>query len=81
MNWTSILNDFPEEGSIVFVRIERKNSHFLCKFKNDSFGLGDEDFRVLEWRYAIPPKSENLGHPYYNLRSIQPVSDHIYACS
>lgn len=75
MKWININKDFPAEGSIVFVRIENIDGEMLCKFKNDSFGLGDLDFNVTKWRYAIPNVSTNLKSPYYNLQSTSHTED------
>ena len=81
LNWTNIINELPEEGSIVFVRIGRKKTDILCRFRNDSFGLGDDDFQVSKWRYVVPPNSPGPKHPYYNPLSILQVEDRTFAYS
>lgn len=75
MNWTNITSEFPEEGSIVFVKVARRKNYLLCQFKNDSFGLGDLDFRVSKWRYVVPPRSQSLRSPYYSPRSTLQAED------
>ena len=53
MNWIKIVEELPENGSIVYAKMEG-NPILLRKFKNDSFGLGDDDLKIVSWRYAIP---------------------------
>ena len=59
MNWTKINDELPEDGYLVFVKIGRKKVDTLCKYNNDSFGLGDLDFEVSKWRYVVLQKDLN----------------------
>jgi hypothetical protein len=53
MKWNNIDEGFPDNGAILWVKIPGLQD-ILCKFRDDSFGLGDLDFKVIKWRYAIP---------------------------
>jgi len=80
MKWTNIIEALPENGSIVYARIEGK-PNLLCKFKNDSFGLGDDDFNVVSWRYAIPLLVPNQEYHCYSPQSTLHIVDHRLAYS
>lgn len=54
MRWIKIIHDLPVENSLVYVKLENKSDEILCNYKDDSFGLGDYDFRVIKWKYALP---------------------------
>ena len=81
MKWINIDRDLPEDGAIVYVKITGK-PEILCNYKNDSFGLGDYDFKIVKWRYAIllpsKPDQESL---YYKPRSTQYIEGHTFAYS
>lgn len=68
MKWINIIDQFPEDGAIVYAKMNGK-PEILCNYKNDSFGLGDYDFRVVKWRYAIQPTVSDPKFLNYNLRS------------
>lgn len=80
MNWIKIEEDLPINGSIVRVELSKKKTN-LCIYKNDSFGLGDNDFKVLKWMYLIPPTQSDLKHQNRNPQSTLPVVDHTDAYS
>lgn len=75
MNWISIINEIPPNGAIVFARTKGK-TELLCKFTNDSFGIGDMDFEVVKWRYAVPPTKEGQAFRHYTPRSTSHTEDH-----
>lgn len=74
MNGIKITEELPENGSIVYAKMEG-SPELLCKFKNDSFGLGDDDFKIISWRYAIPVLVTNLKPLYCSPRSILHTED------
>ena len=77
MKWNSILDELPMNGSIVYVKMINK-PEMLCNYKNDSFGLGDYDFKIVKWRYAIyAPRTFDLKLHCYNPLSILRVDDRI----
>ena len=49
MTWTNIEEDFPTDQDLVCVKLERGDVA-ICRYRNDSFGLGDTDFEVTQWR-------------------------------
>lgn len=73
MEWIKITDELPINGSIVYAKTASQSQGFLCKFKNDSFGLGDHDFKVIEWRYLYPmgknAEDFHRWHQGYMLRS------------
>lgn len=78
MKWKSILDELPMNGSLVYVKTSKKSDELLCNYKNDSFGLGDFDFKIIKWRYAIcEPRMFDLKLHYYNPLSILQADDHI----
>lgn len=79
MNWTKITDDFPVEGSVVCAKLQGKKHFILCQYKNDSFGLGDDDLRVIRWGYIVPPMQRDLERPIRNLESTSQAEDHISA--
>ena len=54
MNWINIEEDLPIDEDLVCVKTERGETT-VCRFRNDSFGLGDQDFSVVEWRSIQHP--------------------------
>lgn len=73
MEWISIVCDIPPEGAIVYAYVHRKAT-LLCKYVNDSFGLGDLDFDVTKWCYAFPQRVDRAPL-YYKPRSNQHIED------
>ena len=68
--WNSIINDFPENDAYVYVKLSNRHESLLCRYKNDSFGLGDLDLEVERWRYVFPPKA----HLETHLEPFEPIS-------
>lgn len=77
MKWIKIKDDLPIEGSFVLARIENKKHSLLCRYKNDSFGLGDDDFKVDSWKYIIAPMQHDPTIHTHNLQSTSQAEDHI----
>lgn len=74
MNWKSILDELPINGSLVYAKIGSKE--LLCNYKDDSFGLGDYDFQITKWRYAVCAPTFGLKSPYYNPQSNAQAGGH-----
>lgn len=81
MDWTKIHEEFPEEGSYVCAKMENKKDALLCRYKNDSFGLGDDDFKIKSWRYLLPPMPQNPKRQNRNPQSTSRDEDRINADS
>lgn len=75
MNWIDILEELPDNGTIVYVMIVNK-IEIMCLYNNDSFGLGDHDYNVTKWRLAFPYSKADPKHPYYSPRSTSHTADH-----
>lgn len=72
MKWISVKEEFPRNGDMVCVKIPKKDP-FICIYKDDSFGLGDLDFKVTQWRLMGP---HDLERHCYSLQSISRVLGH-----
>jgi len=72
MEWIEIEEDLPFENAMVYAELPRKKIVW-CIYQNDSFGLGDNDFDVIRWQYAMLP---DLKHQNCNLRSTLQAEDH-----
>lgn len=75
MNWVNIIEELPENGTIVYVKMRNK-SELICLYSNDSFGLSDHDFKVTKWKIAFPYAKGDPKHPYYSPRSSSHKMDH-----
>ncbi len=74
MNWNDINDELPSDNTIVYAMLG--NVEALCRYKNDSFGLGDADFKVKKWRYAVPSlPAKDLRSRYYSSRSTSRIED------
>lgn len=72
MEWIKTKDDLPKNGSYVLARIGN-GSAVLCQFKNDSFGLGDDDMWISSWKYLVVSNQEP---PRKNPRSTLQAADH-----
>lgn len=61
MNWINIEEDFPIDQDLVCVKLERGDVA-ICRYRNDSFGLGDNDFEVIQWRSMFVPDQASPNH-------------------
>jgi len=62
MNWINIEEDFPVDQDLVCVKLERGDVA-ICRYRNDSFGLGDSDFDVIQWRSMFVPDQACQNQP------------------
>lgn len=59
MSWTLVEEDIPNENGYYWTFIVGKKPK-LCRFENDSFGLGDDDFNIVAWEPCEPPSLQDL---------------------
>lgn len=52
MTYIKITEDLPINGSFVYAKMKGK-PEMLRLYKDDSFGLGDDDYLVTRWRYVF----------------------------
>jgi hypothetical protein len=49
MSWISIDDDLPDNNTLCWAYIPNKGIILRLYFKNDGFGLGDDDMQVAYW--------------------------------
>lgn len=80
MDWNEISDGLPEEGAMVYATLVNSRT-VLCIFRDDSFGLHDDDINVIKWAYLAPYRYKSKGFPRYNPQSTSRIVDHKDVCS
>lgn len=73
-----IKDELPDNNMICWVYIPGRGL-LLTEYQNDSFGLGDEDFKVTMWSRFKRTNLDPTCH-CHNLKSKRQAGDHTIAC-
>ena len=80
MNWISINQDLPANGTLCWAFIPGKGI-ILRLYEEDSFNLGESDFEVTHWQAFSKPQYPHLNALLQNLLSTSQADHHTGLCS
>jgi len=79
MDWININEDLPENGTLCWVFVPRKEI-LLRVFQEDSFNLGDDDYQVTHWQPFSKPQYPDIHDLRQNPESISLAVGHKVVC-
>jgi hypothetical protein len=80
MKWIKLDEALPENDTLCWVNLAGEDP-LLCLYANDSFGLGDDDFKILAWKEARVILNRPKEDRYCSPESTSQEPDHTYADS